>query len=42
MDDGINDQTATEDDIYRLPLKNQEGIGWQCICDTGGIDRIDG
>lgn len=28
---GINDQTATEDDVYRLPLKNQEGIGWQCI-----------
>ena len=39
---GINDQTATEDDVYRLPLKNQEGIGWQCIWDTGGIDRIDG
>ena len=38
---GINDQTATEDDVYRLPLKNQEGIGWQCIWDTGGIDRID-
>ena len=39
---GINDQTATEDDVCRLPLKNQEGIGWQCIWDTGGIDRIDG
>ena len=38
---GINDQTATKD-VHRLPLKNQEGIGWQCICDTGGIDRIDG
>ena len=39
---GINDQTAPGDDVYQLPLKNQEGIGWQSIWDTGGIDRIDG
>ena len=39
---GINDQTANGDDVYRLPMNNQEGIGWQSIWDTGGIDLIDG
>ena len=37
---GINPTTASGDDIYRLPLSNQEGIGWRVIWDTGGTDRI--
>ena len=39
---GINDETASGNNIYRLPTVNKEGIGWQCIWDTGGVDRIDG
>lgn len=39
---GINDETASGNNIYRLPTRNKEGTGWQCIWDTGGVDRIDG
>ena len=39
---GINDQTAGKNTVYRLPQKNEEGMGWRSIWDTGGIDRIDG
>ena len=37
---GINDSTASGDDVYALPLANEEGTGWQTIWDTGGQDRI--
>ena len=37
---GINPTTASGDNVYRLPLKNQEGSGWRAIWDTGGNDRI--
>lgn len=39
---GINKQTNRSDTIYRLPIKNKRGIGWECIWDTGGIDTISG
>ena len=37
---GINSSTASGDDVYSLPLANEEGTGWQAIWDTGGQDRI--
>ena len=39
---GINEEAAGNDNVYRLPLENEEGTGWESIWDTGGIDRIDG
>ena len=39
---GINNETASGNNVYRLPTRNQEGTGWQSIWDTGGVDRIDG
>ena len=37
---GINSTAASGDDVYRLPLTNRKGSGWQAIWDTGGRDRI--
>ena len=37
---GINNSTASGDDVYALPLANEEGTGWQAIWDTGGQDLI--
>jgi len=37
---GINSSTASGDDVYSLPLTNEEGTGWQTIWDTGGQDLI--
>lgn len=39
---GINEKTALGNDVYRLPTRNEEGTGWSCIWDAGGVDRIDG
>ena len=39
---GINDETGSGPNTYRLPTRNKKGVGWQSIWDTGGIDRIDG
>ena len=39
---GINPTSASDDDVYRLPLSNQQGTGWHAIWDTGGRDRIVG
>lgn len=38
---GVNMNYASRNNVYRLPLKNKQGTGWQAIWDTGGIDRID-
>ncbi len=38
---GVNESYASGSNIYRLPVKNKKGTGWQTIWDTGGIDRID-
>jgi len=39
---GINADAAIGDDLYRLPMTNQEGTGWVSIWDAGGWDTIDG
>ena len=39
---GVNAQHANKSNVYKLPLLNQQGTGWQAIWDTGGQDRIDG
>lgn len=38
---GVNAQHAKKSNVYKLPLLNQQGTGWQAIWDTGGQDRID-
>ena len=37
---GANMETATGDDVYRLPGSNRTGTGWSCIWDAGGTDTI--
>ena len=39
---GINKHTNRSDTMYRLPMKNKRGTGWECIWDTGGNDTISG
>lgn len=37
---GVNRLAANGDNVYRLPVENKEGTGWQAIWDSGGRDRI--
>ena len=37
---GINSNFAIGNDVYHLPKRNGDGMGWQSIWDAGGRDRI--
>jgi len=39
---GVNTTTATGNNTYVLPKRNEAGTGWSCIWDAGGTDTISG
>jgi serralysin len=37
---GANTTFKTGNDTYVLPTAEQDGVGWQCIWDAGGVDTL--